>query len=129
VVNTEPEFFDALYDAFPQIDAQRRLWKDFDIERLIADYAADGWDGVRDCIEDHMLTEGIEKTAMAFVAKYRKKHEKDPYGYPVDHLIRTLLLKDFHGTAPSPVGPKTKSDAMRKAMAELDQLDRKDDQV
>lgn len=129
VVNTEPEFFDALYSVYPHIDAQRRLWKDFDIELLIADYAASGWDGVRDCIEDHMLTEGIEKTAMAFVAKYRKKHEKDPYGYPVDHLIRTLLLNDFHGTAPSPVGPKTKSDAMRRAMQDQDDLDRKDDQL
>lgn len=115
VVYTEPEFYDALYSAFPDIEAQRRLWKDFDIEKLISMYAKARWAGVRQCIEDNMLTPGIKRTAKAFVAAYKKKHALDKFSYPIDHLIRTLLLNEFHSTAPSPVGPKTKADRMRKA--------------
>jgi hypothetical protein len=115
VVYTEPEFYDALYDAFPDIEAQRRLWKDFDIEKLIKAYADAGWAGVRECIEDNMLTPGIKRTAKAFVAAYKKKHAGDKFSYPIDHLVRTLLLNEFHATAPSPVGPKTRADRMRKA--------------
>lgn len=130
VVLTEPEFYDDLVAAFPEIDAQRRLWKDFDIESLIAEYAANAWDGVRDCINENMLTPGVRRSAMSFVSKYRKKHVSDPYGYPIDHLIRTLLLNEFHHTAPSPVGPKTRAHAVRVAKQEIidaDTLDMHDD--
>jgi len=130
VVDTEPEFYDTLVQAFPQIDAQRRMWADYDIEALIGWYAEDSWDGVRDLIKEHMLTEGIEKSAMKYVAKYRKKHANDPYSYPVSHLIRTLLLNEFHHSAPSPVGPKTRSDSVRiieQEIIDADILDLVDD--
>lgn len=130
VVVTEPEFYDTLWNAFPQIEAQRNLWKDYDIEALIESYTEDEWDGVRDLIDDHMLTEGTAKVAMLFVSKYRKKHAIDPYSYPVSHLVRTLLLNEFHHSAPSPVGPKTRSDAVRIAAQEqmdADSLDVLDD--
>lgn len=131
VIATEPEFFDQLVRCFPQIDAQRRLWKDFNVDKMIALYAADGWDGVRDCIDDHMLTPGMHKAAMKFVAQYRKKYAGDPYSYPIDHLLRTLILNEFHHTAPSPVGPKTRAHTIRMAAAEADadSLDRHDDTV
>ena len=128
VVTTEPEFYDALYTAFPQIDAQRRLWGDFNIESLISSYSTDRWDGVRRCINDNMLSPGKHKHAMKFAAEFRKKRKHDPYGYPLDHLIRTLLLNEFRHTAPSPVGPKTKAHRMRMAaIADADDLDKIDD--
>jgi len=128
VVTTEPEFYDDLYAAFPQIDAQRRLWGDFDIESLISSYSTDRWDGVRRCINDNMLSPGKHKDAMKFAAEFRKKRSHDPYGYPLDHLIRTLLLNEFRHTAPSPVGPKTKAHRMRMAaIADADDLDKIDD--
>ena len=128
VVITEPEFYDSLCAAFPHIDAQRRLWGDFDIEGLISSYSADRWDGVRRCINDNMLSPGKHKDAMKFAAEFRKKRNHDPYGYPLDHLIRTLLLKEFRHTAPSPVGPKTKAHRMRMAaIADADDLDKIDD--
>lgn len=130
VVVTEPEFYDNLVTAFPHVDAQRRLWRDFNIEALIAEYAAEGLDGVRLCIDENMLTPGMRTAAMRFVAKYRKKSELDPYGYPMDHLVRTLLLNEFHHTAPSPVGPKTRADTMRIKAQEIidaDTLDMHDD--
>jgi predicted phosphoadenosine phosphosulfate sulfurtransferase len=43
VVRTEPEFYDRLVECFPHIDAQRRLWTEFDVEKAIALYANDGW--------------------------------------------------------------------------------------
>lgn len=127
VVRTEPEFYDRLVDIFPQIDAQRRIWREFDIEALIRMYADEGWDGVKACITDNMLTPGFEQAAKAFVAKYRKKHINDPFSYPIDHLIRTLLLQEFLGTAPSPVGPKTRAHAVRMAEMDADSLDLQDD--
>lgn len=130
VLNTEPEFFDQLYRCFPQIDAQRRLWKDYDIEAVIGNYLPDGWDGVRDLIDDHMLTQGMVKAALRFSAQFRKKHQADPFSYPLDHLMRTLLLNDFFGTAPTPVGPRTRADRIRQqALQDLDDLDRRDDQA
>ena len=65
---------------------------------------------------------------MKFVAAFRKIRNNDPYGYPIDHLIRTLLLNEFRHTSPSPVGPKTKAHRMRMAaLADADDMDKMDD--
>lgn len=129
VVRTEPEFYDQLFHCFPEIDAQRRYWKHFNIDAMIAGYASRGWDGVRECILDNMLTPGLEAAAMSFAAAFRKKHALDPKSYPVHWLIRTLLLNEFHATAPTPLGPGTKAYSLQKAIedAEGDSLDRVDD--
>jgi hypothetical protein len=71
---------------------------------------------------------------MVYSNEFKKRHAKDPYGYPIDHLIRTLLLNAFAGT-PSPVGPKTKAHNKRVALLEqeeqqmmdADSLDLQDD--
>lgn len=121
LVATEPEFYDRLYECWPAIDAQRRLWKDFDIERLIEAYAMEEWDGVRLCINNSMITDGIKQDAMNYAADWRNKWAKDPYSYPIESLIRTLLLNEFSVTAASPVGPKTRAHTKRlAAQAELD---------
>lgn len=117
VLRTEPEFYDELYRCFPQIEAQRQLWSEFDIEKVIDMYESMSWTGVKYCIEDNILTPGLRKAAMVYSNDFKKKHVKDPYGYPIDHLIRTLLLNEFIGS-PSPVGPKTKAHNKRKALLE-----------
>jgi predicted phosphoadenosine phosphosulfate sulfurtransferase len=131
VVATEPEFYDELVRCFPQVDAQRRYWPEFDIERLIKFYADDGWDGVKLCIEHNMLTNGIKRRAMAFAAEFRKKHATDPYSYPIEWLVRNLLLNEFNITSVNPVGPKTRAHAVRmaaaQAEAEANSLDLQDD--
>lgn len=118
VVDTEPEFFDQLHRVYPQVDAQRRWWSEFDIEKLIGSYAARGWDGVADCIDDNMLTPGMRKRALVYSAEFRKRHNKDPFSYPIDWLVRNLLLNEFSVTSPNPVGPKTRAHAMRLAAAQ-----------
>jgi 3'-phosphoadenosine 5'-phosphosulfate sulfotransferase (PAPS reductase)/FAD synthetase len=133
VVATEPEFYDRLYECFPHIDAQRRWWSSFDMDALIADYASYGWDGVRNCIDDNMLTPGVHQRAMSFAAEFRKKSAKDPFSYPIEALIRTLLLNEFYNSAATPVGPKTRAHTMRMAAlqsqedAEADAEDLQDD--
>jgi len=131
VVNTEPEFYDRLVECFPHIDAQRRLWSEFDIELMIEMYSSRGWKGVEYCINENMLTPGLRQRALAFSAEFRKKHKLDPYSYPVSWLIRNLLLNEFNISSVTPVGPKTKAHTMRLAeaqeMAELDALDYQDD--
>jgi predicted phosphoadenosine phosphosulfate sulfurtransferase len=113
VVATEPEFYDRLFECFPEIDAQRRLWKDFDIEKLIASYADRGFSGAGDFINDHMIGEHWRRVAKSFVAKFRQKQAQDPRGYPINYLIRTLLLSEIGTNSPTPVGPKTKAHAVR----------------
>lgn len=118
LVATEPEFFDELYRCFPEIDAQRRLWADFNIEYLIDSYAADGWDGVKRCIDENMVHQITVQMARTYAAAYRKKWAVDQWSYPIDWLIRTLLLNEFVATAVNPVGPKTRAHAVRTAAAE-----------
>lgn len=131
VVRTEPEFYDRLVECFPHIDAQRRLWAEFDIELLIDMYTSQGWKGVEYCINENILTPGLKQRAMSFAAEFRKKQKLDPYAYPLHWLIRNLLLNEFNISSVTPIGPKTKAHTLRLAeaqeMAELDALDYQDD--
>lgn len=122
VVSTEPEFYDKLWDIWPEIDAQRRWWPDFDMEKYIEGYALDGFDGARRCIEENTSDDLDKRRAMAYVADFRKKHLRDPYSYPMNWLIRNLLTAELTGVAAAPVGPKTKADTLRQkaAQQELD---------
>ena len=81
-----------------------------------------------------MLTPGYQASAYKFAGEFRKKQKLDPYGYPLDSLIRTLMLNEFQVTSPNPVGPKTRAHTMRMAAAQqelndLDDADRLDDQI
>lgn len=118
LVVTEPDFYDRLYDIWPEIDAQRRWWPEFNIERLIDLYAADGFEGAKRCIEHHMLDEVDKRRARSYVADFRKKHIRDPYSYPLNWMIRNLLIGEINVAAAMPVGPKTKADTLRKKAAE-----------
>lgn len=121
VIATEPEYYDRLYECFPVIDAQRRWWPDFDIEGLIQKTAAKGWDGVKPLIEQYIWGEGSSQRAMAFAAEFRRKHQKDPYSYPMEWLIRNLLLGELAGLSVSPVGPKTRAHTLRVAAAQQEE--------
>jgi predicted phosphoadenosine phosphosulfate sulfurtransferase len=118
VVQTEPDFYNDLYNVFPEIDAQRRLWSQFDIEERINQYSTDGWAGVLECINDNMIDDFRKLEAKSYASRYRNKWATDSYSYPIDWLIRTLLLNEFSGTAVNPVGPKTRADAKRKLVAD-----------
>lgn len=118
LVATEPEFYDTLCSIWPNIDAQRRWWPEFDIEKLIQSYALDGFDGAKRCIEENVLDDFDKRRARAYVADFRKKHIKDSYSYPINWLIRNLLLNEITVSAAAPVGPKTKADTLRKKLAE-----------
>jgi predicted phosphoadenosine phosphosulfate sulfurtransferase len=118
VVATEPDFYDRLYDCWPEIDAQRRWWKDFDIEALINRYASDGFEGAKRCINENILGEDIQRRAKAYVADFRKKHIQDPYSYPINWLIRNLILNEITVSAAAPVGPKTRAHTIRQKAAE-----------
>ena len=121
VLATEPEFYDRLYECFPHIDAQRHLWSQVDVDRIIDQYAT-GWDGVRDFIDEHILTPGLHQNAMKFANEYRKKWAKDEFSYPIEWLIRQLLLGEFAVTSATPVGPKTRAHTRRlAAQAVLDE--------
>jgi predicted phosphoadenosine phosphosulfate sulfurtransferase len=116
VVATEPEFYDRLVECFPQIDAQRRWWPEFNMEAVIMRYAKDGWDGIKACIEENVLTPGLKKRAMAYASEFRKKHAKDPQSYPLHWLARNILLHEFNITAVNPIGPGTKAYSIQEAI-------------
>jgi len=127
VCRTEPEFYDRLYECFPHIDAQRRLWADYDLDGRIMQYASGGWDGVRRCIEDNVVTPGLKKRAMAYCAEFRKKNVKDPRSYPLHWLVRNLLIHEFNINSVTPIGPGTRAYTIQ---AEInDSIDRLDEIV
>lgn len=118
VIATEPEFYDRLWEIWPEIDAQRRLWPEFDIEKYIESYAVDGFEGAKRCIEENTSDDWDKRRGMAYVADFRKKHLKDPYSYPINWLIRNLLISEITNAAAAPVGPKTKADTLRRKAAQ-----------
>jgi hypothetical protein len=118
LVATEPGFYDTLCDIWPNIDAQRRWWPDFNIEKFIESYAIDGFEGAKRCINENMLDEIDKRRARAYTADFRKKHIKDPYSYPINWLIRNLILNEITVSAAAPVGPKTKAHTLRAKAAE-----------
>jgi 3'-phosphoadenosine 5'-phosphosulfate sulfotransferase (PAPS reductase)/FAD synthetase len=126
VIATEPEYYDRLYECFPWIDAQRRWWPDFDIEGLISQTAAKGWSGIKPLIEQYIWGESSAQRAMAYVAEFRKKHSKDPYSYPLEWLVRNLLLGELNGLSVTPVGPKTRAHTMRLAAAKQEEENNND---
>lgn len=113
VVATEPEFYDRLQECFPQIDAQRRWWPDFNIEGLIEEYASREWDGVTDVINDFMIGPTNQQRAKSYAAEFRRKNSRDAYSYPLGWLVRNLLLNELTSVSASPVGPKTRAHAIR----------------
>ena len=113
VIATEPEFYDRLWECFPFIDAQRRWWPEFDSESLIARYSGRGFDGASEFINEYLVGDRRKMEARVYVSKFRKKHIQDPYGYPISWLIRNLMLNEIDVNSPTPVGPKTKANAVR----------------
>jgi hypothetical protein len=69
---------------------------------------------------------------MSYSAEFRKKYARDPVSYPLEWLVRNLLLNHFSGQSVNPVGPKTRAHTLRMQAAqqdaELDALDIQDDQ-
>jgi predicted phosphoadenosine phosphosulfate sulfurtransferase len=120
VVATEPEFYDRLVECFPYIDAQRRIGKDFDFETLISNYAVHGFEGAKWLIEDYIIGATKQRRAKSYVSEFRKKHILDKHSYPMNLLMRNLLLNNIdNGSAVSPVGPKTKAFSVRKKELEI----------
>ena len=121
VVATEPKFYDRLFECFPSIDAQRRWWPEFDIEKLIEKYAATGFDGASNFIDSYRIGDERKREARAYVAGFRIKHGQDPYGYPLSWLIRNLLLNEISYNSPTPVGPGTRAHTVRLAEQKNDE--------
>jgi predicted phosphoadenosine phosphosulfate sulfurtransferase len=113
VIATEPEFYDRLYECFPYIDSQRRLWPEFDGEKLIEQYARDGFEGASRFVDNYLIGERRQMEARVYISKFRKKHLTDPHGYPVGWLIRNLMLNEIDVNSPTPVGPKTRAYTVR----------------
>jgi len=113
VIRTEPEFYDRIIEIFPHMDGHRRLWPEYDVEKAIMSYASNGWDGVRECIENTYMTPGLKKRAMVFAHQFKQARAKDPYGYPIESCVRTLMISEIWGS-PVPIGPRTRSDRLRR---------------
>ena len=109
VIATEPEFYDQLVRVFPRIDAQRRLWADFDASKVVETYSQNGLDGVSQFISDYMIGPTMQNASRRYVSTFKKKMAQDPASYPIHWLIRSLLLSSVHTTSANPAGPGTKT--------------------
>ncbi len=118
VVATEPEFYDRLFECFPEIESQRRWWPDFDIEKLISQYSENGFEGASAFIDDYLIGDRRKMEAKAYAARFRKKHFESPTSYPISLLVRNLALNDIDVNSPTPVGPKTRAYTVRELETE-----------
>jgi len=109
VIATEPEFYDQLVRVFPRIDAQRRLWADFDANKVVEMYSGDGLSGVSRFISNYMIGPTMQNAARRYVSTFKKKMAQDPKSYPIHWLTRNLLLSSVHATSANPAGPGTKT--------------------
>lgn len=114
VVATEPEFYDRLVEVYPRIDSQRRMWSEFDVEGLISMYSSEGFSGAGRFIDEFIMGETKQRRARAFVSQFRSKHNMDPHSYPINWLIRNLLLNEINVTSASPIGPGTRAHTVRQ---------------
>lgn len=111
---------------FPEIDAQRLYWAVYDYDKLIREYADKGFDGAKQFIKDFMMNETKVLRAKAFVAEFRRKHVLDPRSYTIYSLIYQMFMGAMlHSVAVSPIGPKTKSHAVR-SISEIDSMELND---
>jgi len=109
VIATEPEFYDQLVRVFPRIDAQRRLWADFDANKVVEMYSGDGLSGVSRFISNYMIGPTMQNAARRYVSTFKKKMAQDPKSYPIHWLTSNLLLSSVHATSANPAGPGTKT--------------------
>jgi hypothetical protein len=94
------------------------VWPEYDVEKVIASYAKDGFAGASAFIDKYLVGSRRQMEARVFVSKFRKKHLTDPHGYPVAWLIRNLMLNEIDVNSPTPVGPRTKAHTIRTAELE-----------
>ena len=121
VIATEPEFYDQLVRVFPRIDAQRRLWADFDASEVVETYSQNGLDGVSQFISDYMIGPTMQNASRRYVSTFKKKMAQDPVSYPIHWLIRTLLLSSVHTTSANPAGPGTKTGKIIQNERDIDE--------
>lgn len=87
----EPEWYERLIVAFPEMAAQERYWTDFDVEALINKYLPEGWNGVLHYIEDWIQPGPYRARCIQRYKYYKTMAEKRPDEFPIEHLLRQTI--------------------------------------
>lgn len=88
----EPEFYQKVVDAFPEMRDQERYWKEFDAQGMIKDYADDGLRGVMRFITENIKGPELRAQALDTVKLFMRRHERDPEAYPMKLLLKMLAF-------------------------------------
>lgn len=93
--DSDPEYFNRLCKAFPDIDAQARWLDDFD-KNAIKELYGDGLDGCWRYIKVELQDKKRAQQARHLFYTYSKLHEKQPDVYPAKALLTALVAGITH---------------------------------
>lgn len=93
--DSDPEYFNRLRRAFPDIDAQARYLDDFD-KNAIKEHYGDGLDGCWRYIAEQVKDPKRNKQAKKLFFTYSKLHEEQPEAYPTKSLLTALVAGITH---------------------------------
>ena len=87
----EPEFYEAIIQAFPDMAIQDRYWDEFDMDAAVGKYAKDGFKGVLRYIQENIPPGYTRDKAVKRYRMYVAMSENDPEGFPPEHLLRQTM--------------------------------------
>jgi predicted phosphoadenosine phosphosulfate sulfurtransferase len=88
---TSPVFYDQVMDLFPEMLVQERYWSELDVKGQRRQYTQDGFDGVQRWIDDTLTDPKQHELATTRLADVRQRAKVDPYGYPVEFVLREFI--------------------------------------
>lgn len=86
----EPEFYNRIIQVFPDMADQGRYWSEYDDKAISRRYAAKGFPGVREYVEDNMADEDKE-LAFKRITLWEQRNLTDPENYPVELLLKHVM--------------------------------------
>lgn len=102
IAATEPELAQRILAIFPDTAAQMRYGPDYDQDRAMQPYLADGYQGLERFLRER-ISEGPDlRDALTALETHRRRAATNPAGYPIAHYARTLSF----GLYAAPVYPK-----------------------
>ncbi len=92
----DPDFYERLVEAFPEMQVQERYWKEYDRESKFTPYLADGFDGVERYIKDHITDPRTKRNCLRRLREFRIFTASGKPGYTPQHLLNHIVGGTVH---------------------------------
>jgi len=93
----DPELYERAVEVFPDTATQRRYWKEYDVQALVAKHAQ-SWESLEAWVRDHYKDPEAQAMTLKELAAVRKRAKVTPDSYPLDHVFMSLLRQSGRRT-------------------------------